>query len=103
MYGPMPHGHWTRTLPPRNERILERGALYRVTHPFRDYDGHEHPIGETWTFLGSAFAPHDEGLSWFVSLDGDQEWHIRMRLTPDDQERIVDAIASYVQRVSANG
>jgi hypothetical protein len=82
---------------------LQRGGRYRVTQPFRDYDGDDHSVGETWTFLGCAFAPHDEGLSWFVSLDGDQEWHIRMRLTPDDQERIVDAITSYLQRIPSGG
>jgi len=99
MYGPMPRGHWTRALPPRDSRGLVRGAYYRVVRSFRDFDGTFHDAGETWTFLGSIFSPHDEGLSWFVSLDGEREWHIRMRWTPEDQGAIVDAFETYVIRL----
>jgi hypothetical protein len=100
MYGPMPAGHWTRSLSAREDRAFVRGARYRVVQPFRDFDGEIHFIGETWTFLGSSFAPHDDGISWFVSLDGEREWHIRMRDAPEDQGPIVDNIAWHVRRVT---
>ncbi len=34
-------GHaWSRLIP---------GKRYRIIKPFKDFDGDEHPIGETWT------------------------------------------------------
>jgi hypothetical protein len=64
--------------------------------PFRDFDGDEHPIGETWFFVGYNFLPYDDGLSLFVSIDGRQEWQIRMRCTPEDQGQIVNSLDHYV-------
>jgi len=64
--------------------------------PFRDYDGDEHAIGETWFFLGYSFLLYDDGLSLFVSIDGRQEWQIRLRWTPEDQGPIVDSLDRYV-------
>jgi len=67
-----------------------------VAKAFRDFDGDDHPEGERWIFLGHNFLPYDEGLSLFVSLDGRQEWHIRMHRTPEDQGPVVDALGEYV-------
>lgn len=64
--------------------------------PFRDFDDYEHPIGETWFFVGYNFLPYDDGLSLFVSVDGRQEWHIRMRCSPEDQGPIVDGLRRYL-------
>jgi len=98
MFGPMPKGHW-RAAWERDGygfRSLTRGRRYRVTQAFRDYDGDEHTPGEAWLYLGHNFLPYEDGLSLFVSLDGNQEWQIRMRWTPADQGSIIDAINDYV-------
>ena len=80
---------------------LTPGRWYRVTKAFRDYDGDEHPPGETWRYLGHNFLPYEDGLSLFVSLDGDQEWQIRMRWAREDQAAIIDAINDYVAPVES--
>jgi len=76
--------------------MLHPGHSYRVTQAFRDYDGTIHPLGEQWTYLGYNFLPYDDGLSLFVSLDGEQEWHIRMQLRPEEQGPIVHDLSLYV-------
>ena len=75
---------------------LAAGTRYRVTQPFIDFDGDRHEAGESWTFLGSNFAPHDDGLSLFVSLDGAREWHIRLCWRPEDQGAIIDRLGDYL-------
>ncbi len=72
------------------------GKRYRVIKSFRDFDGQDHPIGEEWTYLGTAFLPYDDGLSLFVSLDGDREWHIRMQDRAEEQGPILDRLQDYV-------
>ena len=96
MTGPQPLGHWTKTLgAPKHFQSLKVGRRYRVIKEFRDYDGDEHPIGETWTFLGYNFSPHDDGLSLFVSIHSD-EWHVRLQWTPQAQGAIIDALDGYL-------
>jgi hypothetical protein len=41
---------------------------YGVVQSFRDFDGQEHPAGESWIFIGPSFLPHDDGLSLFVRI-----------------------------------
>ena len=96
-YGPRPKGHWTRggALEKRH-RFLEAGRRYRVRRAFTDFDGDTHRPGEEWIFLGTSFLPHDDGLSLFVSLDGAQEWHIRMQWRPESQGEVLDALDAYV-------
>jgi len=77
-------------------QFLVAGRQYRVLEPFKDHDGDVHPAGETWVFLGYAFAPYDDGLSLFVSTDGDQEWHIRMQCRPEQQGPTLDALSEYL-------
>jgi hypothetical protein len=72
-----------------------------VVKAFCDFDGDEHPEGESWLYLGDSFLPYDDGLSLFVSIDGQREWHIRMRWTPEDQGPIIDSIQKYVAIVDA--
>jgi len=100
MTGPMPRGHWMTHVKPESWYILQPGHRYQITRAFRDYDHFEHSLGETWTYLGSAFLPYDDGLSLFVSLDGDQEWHIRMQLRPEEQGPIVDHLQEYMSECS---
>jgi hypothetical protein len=96
MTGPMPRGHWMSHVEPESWDILQPGRRYQITQSFRDYDHFEHPAGETWTYLGFSFLPYDDGLSLFVSLDGDQEWHIRMQLRAEEQSPIVDHLQNYM-------
>jgi hypothetical protein len=96
MYGPCPAGHWTHLRLEAEFGPLDAGRRYRVVRPFVDYDGDTHKVGEAWTFLGKNFLPYDDGVSLFVSLDGTQEWHIRLRWTPEDQADIIDALQDYL-------
>jgi hypothetical protein len=99
MYGPEPMGHWSGLEAPncgRDHQMLKSGRRYRVTQSFTDYDGDVHPVGEEWTYLGYSFLPYDDGLSWFVSLDGAGEWHIRMQWREEEQAPVIDALPSYL-------
>jgi hypothetical protein len=75
---------------------LVPGRRYRVVKEFIDFDRQVHPVGEEWTFLGTAFLPYDDGRSLFVSLDGVREWHIRMQDRPEEQGGILDNLNVYV-------
>lgn len=98
MYGPKPQGFWTRGQPV-DYGHLHAGRAYRVVRAFVDFDGVTHPEGERWTFLGSNYLPHDAGLSLFVSLDGKQEWHLRMQCYPEAQGPVVDRLEQYLEPV----
>lgn len=91
-----PKGTYTRHGVGHGFHHMEPGKRYRVIQPFRDFDGQDHPIGETWTYLGTAFLPYDDGRSLFVSVDGDREWHIRMQDRPEEQGPILDSFQTYV-------
>ncbi len=98
MYGPKPSGHWTKHDKKHGPgyRGMIPGRRYVVLRAFRDYDGDMHAPGEAWVFLGSAFLPYEEGLSLFVSLDGKQEWHIRMQRLEQEQGPVLDAWEEFV-------
>lgn len=100
MYGPKPLGYWTASRSQAAFKYLTPGARYEVTQDFTDYDAKLHQVGETWAFLGHTFLPHDDGLSWFVSLDGQSEWHIRLQWRDDEQGRLIDSLADYIRTVS---
>jgi hypothetical protein len=97
VYGPREQGYWSRLggLHPRHD-FLAAGHRYRVCRAFADFDGDTHSVGEEWTFLGASFAPHDDGVSLFVSLDGLREWQIRMQWRPETQAEILDTLATYI-------
>ena len=89
--------NWT---PPRTVFMhLRSGDAYRVVKAFKDYDGREHPVGETWRFEGHAFLPYDDGLSLFVEVDGHRQ-QIRMQWRPEEQGPIIDALQRYVEKVA---
>ncbi len=96
MYGPRDRGHWTRSRLDQSHLFLKAGQRYRVLRAFTDYDGDVHPPGEEWTFLGTSFLPYDDGLSLFVSLDGRQEWQIRMQMRPEAQGEVLDRLGSFI-------
>ena len=101
MTGPLPHGHWRDAWENSADEFqgLRRRRWYRVVKEFSDFDGDVHPEGETWLFLGHNFLPYEDGLSLFISLDGHQEWHIRMRWTSEDQGLVIDAMQQYLTLV----
>lgn len=99
MYGPKQLGFWSSHRAPNMDRryqLLRARRRYRVVRAFTDYDGDVHPAGEQWTFMGTAFLPHADGLSMFVSPDDVHEWHIRMG---PEQRRVRNEIGTYVQRI----
>ena len=96
MQGPFPAGTYTASNPQTEFGPLTGGNRYKVVKEFTDFDHGVHPVGESWIFLGKSFSPYDDGLSLFVSLDGTQEWHIRMSWRPDDQGPIIDALGDYL-------
>jgi hypothetical protein len=101
MYGPQPLGYWTSAKAQNcgdTHQHLTAGEQYRVAREFADYNGHLHPVGETWRFVGFSFLPYDDGLSLFVSFDGQREWHIPMQWRPEAQGSIIDNLADYVQK-----
>ena len=75
---------------------LQPGMTYMVVRAFRDFDGNEHSLGETWSFIGSSFLPYDDGLSLFVTIDG-QRRQIRMQWREEQQGAIVDNLEDYVE------
>ena len=99
MEGAQASGTWTAHVPARSYGMLIPGNTYEVRRCFVDHDGHEHPVGERWTFLSYNFLPYDDGLSLFVSLDGRQEWHIRLQVRPEQQRVIVNALSDYLVEV----
>jgi hypothetical protein len=99
MIGPEKLGFWSKS------RALNKGDThqflypskwYRVIKSFKDHDGHSHPEGEEWMFLGYLFLPYDDGLSWFVSFDGKQEWCIPMQWNELSQGVIIDSLSEYI-------
>ena len=106
MFGPKPMGFWSGHVAPNcgpDHEFLRSGRKYRVIREFEDYDGFLHQAGETWTFCGWSFLPHDNGMSFFVSLDGAQEWHIPLQRRPEEQAQILDHLDQYIAQVSAEG
>lgn len=102
MTGPRPRGFWTGE-EARGWGHLVPGRRYRVVRGFLDFDGVEHAVGEEWVFLGSNYSPHDDGLSLFVSLDGEQEWHIRLRNTDEAQGPLLADLAATVVEIAPAG
>lgn len=81
----------------RRSSTCRVGGRYIVAEAFTDYDGDLHPPGESWTFLTQHFVPYHDGLSLFVSLDGEREWQIRLHWTPEGQGAVIDALESIVR------
>lgn len=95
MHGPKSPGFWSADAKASWE-FLQRGKRYRVVKAFVDQDGDTHAPGETWTFVGSAFQPQEDGLSLFVQI-GDAEWQIRLQDRPEAQQAVVDDLAEHVR------
>lgn len=99
MFGPKPKGFWSGVRAPNagsDHDSLRAGRKYRVIREFRDYDHQLHAVGETWEFCGFNFVPYDDGMSFFVSPDGKQEWHLRLQWRPEGQGAVLDNLAEYI-------
>jgi hypothetical protein len=100
MYGPEHPGKWSSLIAPNSaHQHLRAGQRYRVIREFVDFDKDVHLPGEEWVFLGHSFVPYDDGMSFFVSLDGVREWQIPLQWRPDQQAEILDNLANYVSAV----
>lgn len=97
MIGPCERGHWTKHDLQDAFQWLKRGHRYRVVEEFMDYDGEVHRNGETWTFLGASFLPHDDGQLLFVSMDDEREWQMRLQWRDGQQAHILDQFERYVE------
>jgi len=102
MHGPEPRGHWTASRPQGAFKHLTPGERYDVFQAFTDYDGRTHPVGENWRFVGHNFLPQDDGLSLFVSLDDEREWHIRLQWRPDQQGALIDNLEGHIRAIAAS-
>ncbi len=103
MHGPEQAGHWSSIEAPncgKKHDFLRAGQRYRVLESFTDFDGDAHLPGEEWDFLGYSYLPYDDGVSFFISLDGIREWHIRLQWRAEAQGKILDHLASYLQPVA---
>jgi hypothetical protein len=67
-----------------------------VIQGFQDYDRHDHPVGESWTFLDHSFAAYDDGMTFFVSLDGENEWLMHLQWRPESQGDVLTFLKDYV-------
>jgi hypothetical protein len=71
-------------------------TTYEVVRAFEDFDGQEHPVGESWVFIGASFVPYDDGLSLFVAVNGKRQ-QIRLQWRDEEQGPIIDQLKDYVQ------
>jgi len=100
MQGPYSQGTLANLSAPSNgdwERgRLVRGQAYRVIMPFQDADGQDHPVGETWIFLGQMFNKFDDELVLCVRIDGEAEWKIPLVWQANKQEDVIENWRHYL-------
>ena len=99
MFQGFPAGTFTKLPIDRPFGPFRVGQGYEVVHAFTDFDGDEHPPGESWTYLGHNFVPYEDGLCLFVTMDGEREWNLRMCWRPEDQGPVIDHFKDYVRRL----
>lgn len=101
-FGPMPMGTLSGHTASNSGMVhdfLQAGKLYAVIKEFADYDHHMHVVSEQWWFLGYSFLPYDDGMSFFVSFDGAEEWHIRLQWRAEEQAHVLDNLSEYVRAI----
>src|SRR5437870_2481065 len=81
------------------------GRSYRVVKAFRDYDGNLHEPGDTWTYRGHSFLPHEDGLTLFIKRGGHkvQPSTIRLQRRPESQADVIDHLHEYVEECGMGG
>lgn len=85
-----------KAAPAASFRHLRAGAQYHVIRTFHDFDGIEHPRGESWTFSRFSYLSYEDGLSLFVVSSEGQECQIRLQARPDTQGPIIDHLETYI-------
>ena len=75
---------------------LSRGRRYRVVKPFRDNDGHTHPVGVEWVFVAAFFDPNYSLTTLCVRLDSGDEWRIPLSGRRDGQTEILSHPDEYL-------
>lgn len=96
-----PLGFWSKTAAVPYAHLVP-GQRYRVTRAFADFDGVLHDVGETWTYLGTAYLPYDDGRSLFVSIDDTSELHIRMQDRAEEQAEVLAKLELYLAPASTS-
>ena len=76
-------------------RTLIPGQRYRVIREFTDYDGRQHPVGETWVFEQTNFVPYEDGLTLHVSAHG-LPLVYRLQQRPEEQAAIIEHFTDFV-------
>jgi hypothetical protein len=100
MTGPKKIGFWSdlKAVNIGKQRgFLCNGHKYRVIKDFIDYDGTTHNKGEVWTFLAYSFSCYDNGLQWFITFDGAEEWSIPLFLDDMEQQDIDSHPEVYIE------
>jgi hypothetical protein len=77
---------------------LKSGSSYIVIKEFTDYDGKIHELGETWTFVKTAFLPYESGLSLFV-IESEKEIIYRFQDEAEEQKDLLNDFMNYVEFV----
>jgi hypothetical protein len=100
MQGPYSQGTYTGLPAPSvgawEQYRLVRGNAYRVIKTFNDADNHNHPVGETWIFLGAMFNKFDNELVLCVRLAESAEWKIPLIWQTDKQQDVIESWKAYL-------
>lgn len=89
MSSPEPNRHFSAVQ-------LTPGRTYRVIAEFKDYDGHTHSVGDTWTHTSHEFLPYDDGLTLRVVRNGTNS-SIRLQWRDEAQGYIVSNFSEFVE------
>lgn len=76
-------------------QLMEPDRDYVVIQAFTDFDGHERPVGERWTFRGYNFVPYDDGLTLLTEPGPG----VRLQWRRETQADIIDNLAAYIAPV----
>ncbi len=101
MNGPQPAGFWSGKTAQHGTafQFLIPGRRYRVVKEFTDFDYFRHLVGEEWTFLGHSFLPHEDGMSFYISLDDREEWLLPLQWRNEQQGGVLDALGEHVRAI----
>lgn len=80
-----------------NPLNLQPGTRYKISTPFKDYDGNVHDIGQEWTFVETNFLPYEDGLTVHVKLDDHPTIVLfRLQWRKEEQADIIENFLDYV-------
>lgn len=80
----------------KNYVDLIPGRKYRLVKPFTDYDHQVHPIGESWTYVGTNYLPYDSGLTLHVLKDNAPDVY-RLQWIKEEQAAIIENFKDFVE------